>query len=69
MKQSVRSQVLALEHRLQILIDKRTGASQISEATAKLNADIEQAQRELEHYRAALRFELEHLEDDDALKE
>jgi len=56
-KQSVRTAVLALENRIQGLKDKRTRPHLRAEAAARLDAEIAEAERELAHFRAALKHE------------
>jgi len=63
-KQSVRIAVLSLEHRIQTLNDKRTRPHQKAEAIAKLDAEIAVAERELAHFRAALKHEQQLLAED-----
>lgn len=57
LKQTVHPAVLALELRLQTLMDMRSKPQQELQAIAQLDAEIEQADRELAHYRNALKLE------------
>lgn len=62
MKDSVHTAVISLENRIQALIDQRTNPRLSAKAIAKLDAEIEQAERALAHFRAALRHEEQLLE-------
>lgn len=57
MKDSVHTAVISLENRIQALIDQRTNPLLSEHAIARLDREIEQAQRALAHFRAALRHE------------
>jgi len=63
-KESVHTAVIALENRIQVLTDQRTNPNLNAEARAALDLEIEQAQRALTHYRAALNYEEELLAGD-----
>ena len=63
-KESVHTAVIALENRIQALTDQRTNPNLDAEGKATLDVEIEQAQRALTHYRAALHYEEELLAGD-----
>jgi hypothetical protein len=61
-KESVHTAVISLENRIQALNDQRTNPALNGQAIAKLDAEIEQAERALAQFRAALRHEEQLLE-------
>ncbi len=57
MKESILTLVIALENQIQDLNDQHTNPALSAEEVARINGELEEAQRALTHYRAALKYE------------